>query len=193
MVSSKNEVAFMILSSSREQDTIAAVPKILSKIFPQNMQGTRLLYHSQEKIHALEDCVQFVPHLFRLSKSIMVAEPVNQIGEIVKSGFTRDSYLQKLARDFDQKTSANEKKLNPSLVGKQVSTHYCERGGLSVQRKLAGYKKQQMEDHEREAERVTLEVKDVDDNESNWSEESWVQRARKRKTLTQKMQKERKT
>jgi len=35
-----------------------------------------MLYFSQNKIHALEDCVQFVPHLFRLSKSIMVSEPL---------------------------------------------------------------------------------------------------------------------
>lgn len=127
--------------------------------------------------------MHFVPHLFRLSKSIMVAEPVNQGGEIVKSGFTRDSYLQKLARDFDAKTSAAEKKINPDLVGKQVSTHYCERGSLSVQRKLAGYKKKQTDELDAEEEHMTLEVQNVDDNESNWSQESWVQRARKRKTL----------
>lgn len=37
-------------------------------------EGTRLLYYSQNKIAALEDCVHFVPHLFRLSKSIIVSE-----------------------------------------------------------------------------------------------------------------------
>lgn len=34
MVNPKNEVAFMIFSSTREQDTISAVPKVLGKIFP---------------------------------------------------------------------------------------------------------------------------------------------------------------
>ena len=34
-----------------------------------------LLYASENKVKAMEDCIQFAPELFRISKSIVVSEP----------------------------------------------------------------------------------------------------------------------
>jgi len=61
-----------------------------------NTKGTRLLYFSQNKIQSLEDCVQFVPRLFRLTKSIMVSEPLSSYTNGVRDRFKKDSYLGKL-------------------------------------------------------------------------------------------------
>lgn len=62
-----------------------------------NLNGTRCLYFSQNKIQALEDCIQFVPHLFRLSKSIMVSEPLARMNE---PRFNKDSFIGRLTSDF---------------------------------------------------------------------------------------------
>lgn len=35
-----------------------------------------LLYTSDNKIKAMEDCIEFSPELFRVQKSIVVSEPV---------------------------------------------------------------------------------------------------------------------
>lgn len=37
-----------------------------------------LLYISDNKIMAIEDCITFFPQLFRLTKSVIVSEPIQE-------------------------------------------------------------------------------------------------------------------
>ena len=43
-----------------------------------------LLYASDNKVKAMEDCIQFSPELFRVQKSIVVAEPIVSFTEVIK-------------------------------------------------------------------------------------------------------------
>ena len=42
-------------------------------------------YISDAKIQAFEDCINFVPHLFRLTKSIIVSEPLTTFTNQLRS------------------------------------------------------------------------------------------------------------
>lgn len=73
-----------------------------------------MLYFSQNKVHALEDCVQFVPHIFRLSKSIMVSEPLEPFfAGLSKNTFGRQTYLSRLVDSTDLGGELEAKTLNP--------------------------------------------------------------------------------
>ncbi len=87
-----------------------------------NLNGTRCLYFSQNKVQALEDCIQFVPHLFRLSKSIMVSEPLVRMNE---TRFHKDSFIGRLATDFSSQEPM-----------KSTVTHYSQRQAVGLQSKL---------------------------------------------------------
>ena len=51
-----------------------------------------LLYLSQNKILAFEDCIQFTPELFRLTKSIVVSEPLISFKELLRQRLGSSAY-----------------------------------------------------------------------------------------------------
>ena len=51
-----------------------------------------LLYLSQNKVLAFEDCIQFTPQLFRLTKSIVVSEPLFSFKELLRQRMGSDAY-----------------------------------------------------------------------------------------------------
>ena len=71
-----NEIAFVVLSSSTNQNLSGSVKKVFA-----SYNEIQLLYYSQNRIQALSDCVNFVPNLFKLCKSIVVSEPLREITE----------------------------------------------------------------------------------------------------------------
>jgi hypothetical protein len=68
----ENDYLFIVLNSSIYQNFYDKIGTALSSK-PQEMKP---IYQSMSKIQAFEDCITFIPHLFRLSKSIIVAEPL---------------------------------------------------------------------------------------------------------------------
>ena len=64
-----------MLNSSTNQGFHAKLTNLLrsSQI---SSDEAALLYASDNKVKAMEDCIQFSPELFRLSKSIIVSEPI---------------------------------------------------------------------------------------------------------------------
>jgi hypothetical protein len=50
------------------------------KFLPNNEMP--LLYISDNKILALEDCINFFPSMFKLVKSIVVSEPLNDFADV---------------------------------------------------------------------------------------------------------------
>ena len=53
------------------------VPKIQIFLPPEEMP---LLYLSENRTQSIEDCIHFFPSLFKLTKSIVVAEPLSTTG-----------------------------------------------------------------------------------------------------------------
>ena len=43
------------------------------------MHEMPLIYLSENKILAMEDCITFFPQLFRLTKSVVISEPILEI------------------------------------------------------------------------------------------------------------------
>jgi hypothetical protein len=71
----ENQILFLVLSSSHVQGLTDRVMKTMknSKI---KMDDLEMIYLSRNKVRAFEDCIQLAPHLFKLSKSVVVAEPI---------------------------------------------------------------------------------------------------------------------
>ena len=66
---------FFVLSSATYQNLHKKLKQVLRESsVPDN--EIDLLYTSQNKITAFEDCIAFTPNLFRLTKSIVVSEPL---------------------------------------------------------------------------------------------------------------------
>ena len=63
-----------------------------------------LLYLSQNKVLAFEDCIQFTPQLFRLTKSIVVSEPLFSFKELLKQRLGSDAYNVSSSRKAAQGT-----------------------------------------------------------------------------------------
>ena len=64
----------MVVNSATHQGLQNRINKLLSVSHIKD--EVSLLYASDNKVKAMEDCITFAPELFRLSKSIVVAEPV---------------------------------------------------------------------------------------------------------------------
>ena len=57
-----------------------------------------MLYASDNKIKAMEDCIMFSPELFKISKSIIVSEPAIPFTEMIKMKLAIEGRLQDSAR-----------------------------------------------------------------------------------------------
>ena len=79
----ENEIVFMVLSSSTYQNLYKKIKQVV-KDSSVPTDEISLLYMSQNKILAFEDCIQFTPQLFRLTKSIVVSEPLISFKELLK-------------------------------------------------------------------------------------------------------------
>ena len=64
----------MVLNSSTGMNLQSRITKLLNVSHVKD--EVALLYASDNKVKAMEDCITFAPELFRLSKSIVVSEPV---------------------------------------------------------------------------------------------------------------------
>ena len=132
----KNEIVFLILSSASVQNLSQTANTVFQRF--ESTPGTRMLYFSQNKVTSLEDCVQFVPHLFRLSKSIMVSEQLSYTnGE--RDRFQKESYLSQIVKRDDQMALTNQfndREVNPYREN-NVTSHYSDRNAVSIQSKLS--------------------------------------------------------
>ena len=54
-----------------------------------DMTEFEMLYVSQNKIRAFEDTIKFAPHLFKLSKSVMITEPIVDFKSFLNSRIGR--------------------------------------------------------------------------------------------------------
>jgi len=51
-----------------------------------------MVYLSPNKVKAFEDCINFAPGLFRLSKSIVISEPIMSFMDHLQSRFGASHY-----------------------------------------------------------------------------------------------------
>ena len=140
----QHEIVFMVLSSSTYQNLFKKIQKTLKdSLIPDN--EIQLLYLSQNKVLAFEDCIQFTPQLFRLTKSIVVSEPLFSYKELLKQRMGSDAYQLSSARGIQGQylkekypTMAKTRKLNPfrnQTVSKQ--SHFMDNMGIAIQKKLS--------------------------------------------------------
>ena len=87
----------MVLSSSTYQNLYKKIKQIM-KESTVPVEEIPLLYMSQNKILAFEDCIQFTPQLFRLTKSIVVSEPLISFKDLLKQRLGNDAYAMPSAR-----------------------------------------------------------------------------------------------
>lgn len=79
----ENELLLVVLNSSNTQGLQAKLSGIL-KHSPVSTDEAVLLYNSDNKVKAMEDCIQFSPELFRVQKSIIVSEPIVPFQDMIK-------------------------------------------------------------------------------------------------------------
>ena len=70
----ENELLILVLNSSTSQSLQSKLYNILHRSSVTSDEAV-LLYASDNKVKAMEDCIMFSPELFKLSKSIIVSEP----------------------------------------------------------------------------------------------------------------------
>lgn len=92
------------------------LPKIQIFLPPEEMP---LLYLSENRTSSVEDCIHFFPSLFRLFKSIIVAEPVSTA---TIPGYDEATAAIDMTQDlsFTLKSTFNigSKNLNPDIMQK---------------------------------------------------------------------------
>lgn len=76
----ESDYTLIVLNSSTYQNFFDRVLNALAD----KPKAMRPIYSSTNKIQAFEDCITFIPHLFRLSKSIIVAEPLATFGKSIR-------------------------------------------------------------------------------------------------------------
>lgn len=72
-----------MLSSTTYQNLYKKLKQILRESTVPD-EEIPLLYTSQNKLTAFEDCIAFCPNLFRLTKSIVVSEPLWTFNEMLQ-------------------------------------------------------------------------------------------------------------
>ena len=78
-----HQVVFLTLNSSTYQNLFSIIKNaiVAAKI---NEDQIPLIYISENKIKAFEDCINFCPQLFRLTKSIVVSEPLHGLLDMIR-------------------------------------------------------------------------------------------------------------
>ena len=79
----ESELLMLVLNSSVAQNLHAKLSGILEASSIDTNEAT-LLYTSENKIKAMEDCIEFSPELFRVQKSIVVSEPLVPFAELLR-------------------------------------------------------------------------------------------------------------
>ena len=79
----EDPVLYMVLNSSMSTNLYAKISGALQQS-PIGMQEAMLLYASENKIKAMEDCIEFSGKLFRVQKSIIVSEPLIPFPELLR-------------------------------------------------------------------------------------------------------------
>ena len=79
----ENEVLLLVLNSAVDQNLQPKLSSILksSSVGPDEAM---LLYASENKVKAMEDCIEFSPELFRVQKSVIVSEPIIPFPELLR-------------------------------------------------------------------------------------------------------------
>jgi len=82
----EKELLVLVLNSSTSQGLQDKLTGLLkSSQLTQNEAA--LLYTSENKVKAMEDCIEFSPELFRVSKSIVVSEPLVPFNQLIQMRF----------------------------------------------------------------------------------------------------------
>jgi hypothetical protein len=74
------------------------------------MDDLEMIYLSRNKVRAFEDCIQLAPHLFKLSKSVVVAEPIVDFTHFLSSRLGKggiSNVSAGLGPDINVKNNAN--------------------------------------------------------------------------------------
>ena len=74
----------LVLNSSTSQGLQSKLQGLLKGSQVSDEEAV-LLYASDNKVKALEDCIMFSPELFRISKSIIVSEPIVPFTDLISS------------------------------------------------------------------------------------------------------------
>ena len=114
----------MVFNSSLYQGMYAKVQALVKGV-------VKMIYNSNTKIQAFEDCITFMPQLFRLSKSILVSENITTFHDQMSrfggtTGFTKSEI----------KPTALEEKL---MTTKRETNHYNQNPGLAQQAALGKF------------------------------------------------------
>ena len=78
----KYEVVFLVITSSLFQNLTGKVEAILEASHI-NKKELKFLYLSDNKVRSMEDCTTFAPHLFRLTKSYIITEPLSSFEDFL--------------------------------------------------------------------------------------------------------------
>lgn len=83
------------------------------------------------KIQAFEDCITFVPHLFRLSKSIIVAEPLTTFHNQLRGRMGATA-----RKEEDNNHNDMFRHVNTHSDAKHRTSHYKDHITLSINKKM---------------------------------------------------------
>lgn len=135
----EEEITLMVLSTTMHNDIYPPASAAMNEV----AQALKPLYMSYTRVQAFEDCINFVPHLFRLTKSIIVSEPLTTFTNQLKSRLGRDTdYLNKVLADSNPKDASNpfRKPVTDSDASSKV-THYKDHAAVTMQNKFNFYNK----------------------------------------------------
>jgi hypothetical protein len=80
---SNHEVLFLTITSSMFQNLTGKVAAIIEGNHKNNKE-LKFIYLSDNKVRAMEDCTTFSPHIFKLTKSYIVTEPVTSFQDFIQ-------------------------------------------------------------------------------------------------------------
>lgn len=86
-----NEILLLVVNSAVSQGLASRITDLLRSSQVSSSEAV-LLYTSENKIKAMEDCIHFSPDLFRISKSVVVSEPIIPFIDQVKIRMAREGH-----------------------------------------------------------------------------------------------------